>query len=385
MTIRAETENTHAGSVARTVLRIVTVVVLLYFFLVAIQLMSEGFKLLGSDFAERLVQATSHPVVALFIGILATAVIQSSSVTTSMVVGLVSAGALSIEGAVPIVMGANIGTSVTNLLVSLAHMPRRDEFRRAFAGAVVHDLFNWLTVFVLLPFELATGFLRSIATWVAGLLYGVGSGVTYESPIKTIVKPVAKGIGKLATDTLGMSVELAGPVLLLLALGLIFVCLTLLVRVLRAAMSARLEEVVNRALSKGPIVTMTIGMLVTAAVQSSSITTSILVPLVSTGLLQLEYAYPITLGANVGTTVTALLAALAGNVHGLTVALIHLFFNLSGILLFYPIPFLRRLPIRGAVWLGGIVADRRSLSIVFVVIVFFVIPFLVLLLSGAVT
>lgn len=369
-------------SAAQSIVRAISVVALLYIFLVAIQLMSGGFKLMGKDFAESLVQATNSPIVGLFIGILATAVIQSSSVTTSMVVGLVSAGGLSIESAVPIIMGANIGTSVTNTIVSLAHMTRRDEFRRAFSGAVVHDVFNWLSVAVLLPLELATGFLRHSASWVASQLFGASTGLSYTSPIKAVVKPVAKAIGHFATDTLGFANHAAGITLLILALALIFVALSFLVKVLKAAMSQRLERAVNRALSKGPFVTIGIGIAVTALVQSSSITTSILIPLVSTGLLRLEHAYPITLGANVGTTVTALLASLAGNVHGLAIALVHLFFNISGILLFYPVPFLRRLPIRVARALGGVVAKRRMVAIALVVTVFFLVPFLVILLSG---
>lgn len=64
---------------------------------------------------------------------------------------------LEVQPTIPIIMGANIGTSVTNTIVSLAQSPNRDEFRRAFAGATVHDMFNWLSVIVLLPIESATG------------------------------------------------------------------------------------------------------------------------------------------------------------------------------------------------------------------------------------
>ncbi|MBW2397406.1 MAG: Na/Pi symporter, partial [Deltaproteobacteria bacterium] len=121
-----------------TVVRILLLLALLYGFFVGLDLMGLSFKLFGSGFAEALVARTANPFVGLFIGILATTLVQSSSTTTSMVVGLVAAGALTIDGAIPIVMGANIGTSVTNTLVSLAHVTRREEFQRAFAGATVH-------------------------------------------------------------------------------------------------------------------------------------------------------------------------------------------------------------------------------------------------------
>lgn len=366
----------------RIFLRVVLVIALLYAFLVAIKLMGSAFKLLGEDFATSLVTATESPFVGLFIGILTTALIQSSSVTTSMVVGLVSAGGLTIDSAIPIIMGANIGTSVTNAIVSLGHMGNRGEFRKAFSGAIVHDVFNWLTVAVLLPLEMATGYLHKTASFLADKFTG-SSSLSYESPIKAAVKPVAKAITHFVTDTAGLVEVAGGAVVLVIALLLIFACLVGLVKILKALMSERLEGLVHRALSKGPIVTMGIGIVVTASIQSSSITTSILVPLVATGLVQLEHAFPITLGANVGTTVTALLASLAGNVHGLAIALVHTLFNLSGILLFYPFGPLRRLPIRMARWLGEVAGERRVMALVFIAVVFFAVPLVVIFVERA--
>lgn len=358
-------------------------VTLLYGFLVAIQLMSAAFDLLGTGFAHSLVAATRSPFVALFIGILSTALVQSSSVTTSMLVGLVSAGAIPVEAAVPIVMGANIGTSVTNLIVSLGHMGHRVEFRRAFAGAMMHDLFNWLAVAILLPFELMTGFLRQTAHNIAGHIYGA-AGVDYENPISLLVKPVCRAIIDILGNRLELSDLLAGIIALVMALALILLCLTGLVRTLRALLSARLEALVHGALSKGVLLTMGIGVLLTFSVQSSSITTSILVPLIATGLIKLEHAFPITLGANIGTTITALLAALAGNELGLAIALVHVLFNVGGILLIYPIPFIRRLPLRAARALGEIAANRRAFAIVIVAVIFFVIPLAVIFIERAI-
>lgn len=69
---------------------------------------------------------------------------------------------LPVKPAIPIVMGTNVGTTVTNTIISLAQLTERNEFRRAFAGAVVHDIFNWLSVLVLLPLEVITGYLRRL-------------------------------------------------------------------------------------------------------------------------------------------------------------------------------------------------------------------------------
>ena len=118
----------------------------------------------------------------------------------------------------------------------------------------------------------------------------------------------------------------------------------------------------------------------TISVQSSSITTSVLVPLAASGVLTLENIYPVTLGANVGTTVTALLASLAtGSPAAVTVALVHTLFNISGILAFYPISNLRKLPIKMANKLSDIAAERRSLALMYALTMFVIIPLLVVL------
>ncbi|MBU1147316.1 MAG: Na/Pi symporter [Candidatus Omnitrophica bacterium] len=114
----------------------------LYLFLVSIGLLGEAFKGFGKEFAENLLRMTSNPFVSLFIGILATSLMQSSSTTTSIVVGMVASGTITVGNAIPIIMGANIGTTVTNTLVSIGHITRREEFKRAIAGATVHDFFN---------------------------------------------------------------------------------------------------------------------------------------------------------------------------------------------------------------------------------------------------
>ena len=108
-------------------LRSVVVVALLYLFLVGVKMLEGGIKGLGSDTAGGLFDGITSPLAALFVGILATVLVQSSSVTTSTIVGLVATGVLPIETAVPMVMGANIGTTITNTIVSLAHARKSDE------------------------------------------------------------------------------------------------------------------------------------------------------------------------------------------------------------------------------------------------------------------
>ena len=186
-------------------------VLVLYAFLVSIGLMGGAFKLFGKDLAKQLIEMTSNPLVGLVAGILATTLVQSSSTTTSIVVSMVAAGGLSIQGAIPVVMGANVGTSVTNTLVSMGHITRKEEFKRALAGATVHDFFNLLAVIILLPLEIATGYLQTVAEVVAGAFQGVG-GMKFANPLKMIVKPAVE----LLLDVMGKNPTLALIVALLL-------------------------------------------------------------------------------------------------------------------------------------------------------------------------
>jgi sodium-dependent phosphate cotransporter len=357
-----------------TLLRIVALLALLFGFFVGLDLMGLSFKLFGKGLAETLIEQSSNPFVGLFIGILATTLVQSSSTTTSMTVALVAAGALTIEGAIPIIMGANIGTSVTNTLVSLAHVTRREEFRRAFAGATVHDFFNWLAVLVLLPVEIATGYLAKSAGWLTEVLEGTG-GTKLLNPLKEAVRPIAEGI----VDLLGESAAFSLIVSVVLMIG----CLKFLVDVLKSLMSGPAERLLHRTLFRSAGAAILAGMLMTVAVQSSSITTSVMVPLVGAGVVTLEQAFPFTIGANVGTTITALLAALAtGSPAALTVALSHLIFNLSATLLIYVPPPIRKLPLAMARALGDLGARNRLLAGVYIVTVFFGLPILLLLVTG---
>ncbi|MEJ2004323.1 MAG: Na/Pi symporter, partial [Cyclobacteriaceae bacterium] len=115
--------------------------------------MGDSFNNLGREVAESIITATSNPFIGLFIGLLVTALIQSSSTTTSMIVALVASGSITLANAVPMIMGANIGTTLTSTIVSLGYIAKREEFKRAIAAGTVHDFFNILTVLILFPLE----------------------------------------------------------------------------------------------------------------------------------------------------------------------------------------------------------------------------------------
>ncbi|MEE2964154.1 MAG: Na/Pi symporter [Acidobacteriota bacterium] len=362
--------------------RLVTVLLLLFGFLVGVKTLGEGFKLLGGDAIDVIFSATSNPFMGLVVGILATTIVQSSSVTTAMVVGLVAAPetALPLSNAVPMIMGANIGTTVTATVVALAHMGRRDEFERAFPIAVCHDVFNYLTVLVLLPLEIMTGYLQRTAVALGGLLEGV-TGIDYDSPFASALSASVDPLEGLAA-ALVESAQAQGVVLIAFSGVLIFTMLWLLVKVMRSLVRTRVEGLVTSVLGSSAVLSILVGIAVTAMVQSSSITTSLLVPLGAAGILRLEQALPITIGANIGTTVTAMLAALAGSganaVFGLEIALVHLLFNLTGLVLIYPLQATRNIPLRGARYLTSLAIRSRKLTLLWVAALFYGVPALLL-------
>ncbi|MCP4571348.1 MAG: sodium dependent phosphate transporter [bacterium] len=369
-------------AILRILINLLALAALLYLFLASIALFGAAFKLVGKGFSQQLIATTTNPVVGLMIGLLATSLIQSSSSTTSIVVGMVAGGALTVQGAIPIIMGANMGTTVTNTLVAMTSLNRRSEFQRAFAGATMHDFFNLMTIGMLFPLEQATHFLERSATWMSTLLVGA-EGQKFPNPVKAVVKPVVHQIQDLLTDTAGLVGGWAAAVMITLALIGIFVALAFLTKLLKGLVLKRAEGTFTRNVRHSALMAMLMGLMVTVSVQSSSITTSLLIPLIGAGIVPLESAFAATLGANVGTTVTALLASLTGTPQAVTVALVHLIFNITGIVVIYPIPFLRRIPVRLARLLALRTARNRWFALVYMVGVFFVMPLLFVFIDRA--
>ncbi|MCY4673555.1 MAG: Na/Pi symporter [Bacteroidetes bacterium] len=351
----------------------------LFCFFVSLELMGTSMKLLGKGFAEQLIQTTRNPFIALFIGILATSLVQSSSTVTSLAVSAVAGGGLAVAGAIPIVLGANIGTSVTNTIVSLGHIGRKDEFGRAMGAASVHDFFNLLAVAIFFPLELVFGFLsKSSAALTAGVT-GMG-GTELLDFVGTMTGPVVNSLVALMLDS--------GVLVLILGVLLLFFSLRYLVVLLRSLFLGRSERLINKYLF-GPVpLALAFGTLVTIMVQSSSITTSITVPLVGAGIVTVSQIFPFVLGANIGTTVTALLASLvlasgdsALGAAALQVALAHLIFNCCGVITFLPFQTIRRIPVRMSEFLGVLVVRNRAWAFGYIACIFFLIPLIIILLT----
>ena len=354
--------------------RAVLVVTLIYIFLVGVGLLEGGIKVMGADTQAQLFEGVSTPIAGLFVGILGTVLVQSSSASTSVIVGLVASGALGVDAAVPMIMGANIGTTVTNTLVSLGSIRQSEDFKRAFAAATVHDFFNLLAVMILLPFELLTGWLSGAAEWISEQLVGA-AGSEWKSPVKKWVKEPVNWL-RDGYSNLGLEENVLGTIMVITGIGIVLLALTFITKNMRRLVADRVERSLNAVLgSGGGSVAMLLGMIITISVQSSSITTSIMVPLAAAGVVSIHNIYPVTLGANVGTTITALLAALAASKpEALTIGLVHTLFNVGAIAILYPYKRVREIPIRLAQGLAQIAVTRQAVAIGYVVVMFIVIP-----------
>lgn len=358
------------------------VVALIYVLISAVSILSTGFRTATGSQAEELFQFATNPFVGLMVGVIATALIQSSSTVTSIIVGLV-AGGLPVSVAVPMVMGANIGTTVTNTLISLGYVRDKEEFKRAFSAATVHDFFNLLAVAIFLPLEIMFGFLERTALALAEPLSGnAGYDVSSTNFVGAATAPVT-GLVKDATSALPAGI--AGMTMLAIGMVMIFFSIRYVGKLLKSLLVGRAKRMLHAAIGRGPISGIASGATVTVLVQSSTTSTSLMVPLAGSGALSLRQIYPFTLGANVGTTATALLASTAVSgplaVFALEIALVHLLFNLMALVLIYSVPYLRNIPLRGAEWLASVAAVRKSYAIGWVATTFLVVPGLLIILS----
>lgn len=355
---------------------------LVYVMLTAVSVIGSGFKLATADHARSLFEFASNPVMGLIIGMVGTALIQSSSTVTSIIVAMV-AGGLPITIAVPMMMGANIGTSITNTIVSLGHVADKVEFQRAFNAATVHDFFNVFAVLIFLPLEIMFGLLETISGAMVSLFsIGATSEVGSFNPIKALTSPLVDSM----TDVLiGLPGLYPGLIKIVLGVGLIVLSITYMGKIMKSLMVGKARDILHSSIGRGPITGIFSGTVMTVLVQSSSTTTSLMVPLVGNGVLKARDIYPFTLGANIGTCITALIAALAitgeNAALALQIALVHLLYNTLAVLVIYGLSFLRYLPLDLSYKLSLKVAERKILGVAYIVGLFFVLPLSAIFLS----
>ena len=350
---------------------------LVYLLLVGVATIGAGFKWAsgGAEGAAAIFSFARNPIVGVILGTLATALVQSSSTVTSVIVGLV-AGGVPVGIAVPMIMGANMGTTITNTIVSFGNLRERTAFRKSFEAATVHDFFNLYSILIFLPLEIAFHPLEKAGAVLAQLMAGgAQASIGGLNIMASLTKPAASAVMRVAA----LLPEAAGALCTIaLGIGMVIVAVIYLGKVLRSVMTGKAKGIVDKAIGRGPASGIASGTVATILVQSSSTTTSLVVPLAGAGVLTTWQIYPFTLGANIGTCVTALLAATsstgASEFFALQIALVHLLYNVLGVALFILIPFLRELPVRSSQWLGALVERNRGCAFGYIGAVFFVLP-----------
>jgi len=335
-------------------------------FLFSIHTMGLAFGVLGKSAAASILAITSNPFIGLFIGLLITAILQSSSTTTSMVVAAVAAGSLELSSAIPIVMGANIGTTLTSTIVSLSYITKSGEFRKAISAGTMHDIFNILVVVIIFPLQLKYQFLSQLSSYLGASVSSVSitDVVLFQGKLD-FFSPVSEGI-----------ITWFGP---FFTLVLSFVTLLVIVKYISTLLYNRLignvKKNFNDWVFKTSWKSFGWGFLLTGVVQSSSLTTSLIVPLAATGKVALNRAFQFILGANLGTTITALLAALFQSEAALSLAFAHFLLNLIGVSIFFLVPSFQKLPVYLANRLGLLMLKYRIIGFAYILITFFALPF----------
>ena len=238
-------------------------------------------KISGGKLEKILLEVTNNAFKGLLVGFVITFVTHSSAATTVIVVGLVGAGILSLKNAIPIIMGANIGTTMNSQILRLA-------------GVNSDSILKLLTPEFFAPVLLIVGFF-----------------ITQKAK-----KQKNKDIGNM-----------------IMGLGLLFTGMMSMMSIASSFSNLPILTTILKSLSN-PILGVLAGCIVTAIVQSSSATIGILQALSTTGIITYSTVIPIILGQNIGTCITSILASLGGNTNSKRVAAIHLYFNLIGTIIF---------------------------------------------------
>lgn len=351
------------------VFRVLLIIFALFFFLFAIKLLVASLGNFSQVLQNNFLDTTLDPFVGLFIGLLTTAIIQSSSTTSTMTVAMVATGTLTIQESVPIILGANIGTTLTSTIVSLGYISDRFAFRKAISAGVIHDLYNIALVLILFPLELYYGLLSESSIYLQNLIVdhvSIGSNFKLD---KIFDFGIARYLVQMVNNQVAM---------MIIALIGLFASIKLLTGVIQKSVIGDSKNKLRTYIFEKPFKSFGWGVAITSAIQSSSVATSLVVPLVATQKLKLKNVFPFIIGANLGTTITALIAASFSSKIALSIALTHLIVNLFGAVLFMSFSRLRDLLVRFTKGFSIIITKRRVLGLAYILLTFFLIPFLLI-------
>ncbi|KJH40912.1 sodium-dependent inorganic phosphate transporter [Dictyocaulus viviparus] len=411
-----------------SVFRMACICIILFLYICSLSNVSTAFSLLGSRGLGKVIKASpliNDPISAVVVGMLATVVLQSATTTTNVLVGMVAANMVSVHEAIPVMIGAELGGTLVNAIVSLVYSRKPEQFQRAFAAATLGDVFSLCCIFVILPFELATSFIEKLSWLIVDPLIAE-HGVSLEI-VDLLTDPLNKFIlevndAELRNATIdddffpadhsfvnrcvfrngsriykcpykhifaysSLSDTAIGWIVLLASTTVLIVCLVGVIHLIQVLLHAPTASYLRSLIGKEcpgrwkpctGYVVMLVGLLITLAIQSNNIFCSSLTPLVGSGVITLDQMYPLILGANIGGSFSAVMAALTADgsrfEKTLHMAMCQVIYNVIGTFAFYLIPCTRKIPIFLARKLGEITNQYRWFIVVFIAIFFLLIP-----------
>ncbi|KAK5980560.1 hypothetical protein GCK32_008513 [Trichostrongylus colubriformis] len=354
--------------------RCMAIFIILFLYICSLSNLSTAFSLLGSRGLGKAIKASpliNDPISAVMVGMMATVILQSATTTINVLVGMIAADMLTVHDAIPVMMGSELGGTLVNAIVSLAYSGKPEEFRRAFAAATLADVFNVCCIFIILPLELATGFIEKLSWLIVDPLIAE-QGISLKT-VDLLTDPVNR-----------MILEVNEPELRNATIdddyfppdhSFVYRCVFKNAKYVRGLLG---KECPGRWKFCTGYTVMLVGMIITLAIQSNNIFSSALTPLVGSGVITLEQMYPLVLGSNIGGSFSAVLAALTADgsrfEKTLQMAVCQVLYNVIGTFMFYLIPWTRALPIYLSRRLGEITDQYRWFIVVFILLFFVLIP-----------
>ncbi|MBD3389122.1 MAG: hypothetical protein GF416_08545 [Candidatus Altiarchaeales archaeon] len=343
---------------------------------------ADGKEGLARSYIDRM---TDNPLSALCLGVLATALVQSSSGVVAVTIATVAAGGMTVQQSVPLIMGANIGTTVTCVIVTLGYAIRKREFSKAVPVALLNDVVKTLTVAFLFLVELYTNVLSDSAVYVADILGGLpildfflgGFPDLLDVVIDPILKPVQSVFVAFFNGSIYSAVSLGVMSFAVLILGL-----EMMGNAAENAIRGRASHYVHLAF-KTPRRGLFLGTSFASLLQSSSVATSLAIPFTASGKISLKEVYPYLLGCNIGTTIDPgqIASYVKFGVMGLNVGLVHVFINVFSVCLWFGVPGLANIPLKLTKALSDVILSSKNSTIAlsaFTISLFYIIPLLVI-------
>jgi len=386
---------------SNTKIRVALILVVgIFLFISSLEGVKSGFKLIFTEWQKGIlgmITADTAPLTGLAIGILSTALVQSSSAVVAATMVSMSGmvvGGLPMDAAmrfgVPMVLGANIGTTVTNPIVvfGVKRGMTTKEFGDTIPGVIVDDVYEALTISLFFIVEITTGFISNtvlvLGNYLAESLKLEEVFAAFDKTIIDIIikEPIVKPLTNLVTDLFG--VRVGGVLLFIIWFAVIVFSMGLITKGLENLIQTDWEDKVKSAFSS-PAKGFFTGFSITWVVGSSSIGTSLIVPFLATKVVDLKKAYPYLCGCNMATTVdlSQIYGYVAGGIVGVMLGSAHILLNIMALILWLVSP-LRFVPIRVAEEIGRRIQENENASLslaIWVIVIFFVVPIAIIYLS----